>query len=71
MNSYQQSYFERTVVFFKNGHGFIPIQFLLGFYVSSVIARWWQQIYCVAWPDKVLINIAANIRGITQYSSIV
>ena len=30
---------------------YIPLTFVLGFYVNLVIQRWWEQFMHVAWPD--------------------
>ncbi len=30
----------------------IPITFVLGFYVSLVIQRWWEQFMAMPWPDS-------------------
>jgi hypothetical protein len=34
----------------------IPLSFILGFYVSQVISRWWDQWRAIAWPDRT-VNI--------------
>ena len=63
MKEDQQKTFVKLVNTFRGAFQLIPIQFLLGFYVSSVVARWWQQLNYVSWPDKVLIFLNANIPG--------
>ena len=30
----------------------IPLSFVLGFYVTFVAQRWWQQYTAIPWPDK-------------------
>jgi hypothetical protein len=30
----------------------IPLSFILGFYVSQVVSRWWDQWGVIAWPDR-------------------
>ncbi|CAP24354.1 Protein CBG03460 [Caenorhabditis briggsae] len=32
----------------------IPLTFLLGFYVSNVVARWWRQFETLYWPEDIL-----------------
>ncbi|EFO88895.1 hypothetical protein CRE_06493 [Caenorhabditis remanei] len=32
----------------------IPLTFLLGFYVSNVVSRWWRQFECLKWPEDFL-----------------
>ena len=33
----------------------MPLTFLLGFYVSLVVKRWWEQYIKLPWPDEVAI----------------
>jgi len=63
----QQREFEKVVAYFK--HEVSPLSrdltFLLGFYVSLVIKRWWEQYKSLPWPDKLgLLN-----TGLTLYES--
>ena len=30
----------------------IPLSFVLGFYVTFIVQRWWQQFTNVPWPDR-------------------
>uniref|UniRef100_A0A1I7U9J3 Bestrophin homolog n=2 Tax=Caenorhabditis tropicalis TaxID=1561998 RepID=A0A1I7U9J3_9PELO len=32
----------------------IPLTFLLGFYVSNVVSRWWRQFETLYWPEDIL-----------------
>ena len=41
----------------------IPLSFVLGFYVSYVASRWWQQFLAIPWPDKSFHTIALYIPG--------
>jgi len=41
----------------------IPLSFLLGFYVSLVVTRWWDQFKNLAWPDTLAMNLAAYLPG--------
>lgn len=63
LNKGQRATFERLVVYFDKVYGYTPVQFILGFYVSSVLDRWWNQLNNVAWPDKFLSFLAANMKG--------
>lgn len=38
-----QTTFEQLALMFNHYTHYIPLTFLLGFYVASVVARWWQQ----------------------------
>ena len=35
----------------------VPITFLLGFYVSLVVKRWWEQYCKLPWPDTIAIYL--------------
>ena len=35
----------------------LPITFLLGFYVSLVVKRWWEQYSKLPWPDTIAIYL--------------
>ncbi|XP_074600332.1 bestrophin-1-like isoform X2 [Brevipalpus obovatus] len=39
------------------------MSFVLGFYVSMVVGRWWQQFMAIPWPDKLCMLISGYIVG--------
>ena len=39
----------------------LPITFLLGFYVSLVVKRWWEQFSKLPWPDTIAIYLKVII----------
>jgi len=41
----------------------IPVTFVLGFYVSIVITRWWAQYKTIPWPDSCCLFISTCILG--------
>ena len=41
----------------------IPITFLTGFYVTQVVARYWDQFMSLPWPDKFALKIVSYIPG--------
>ena len=41
----------------------IPITFLTGFYVTQVVARYWDQFMSLPWPDKIAMKIVSFIPG--------
>ena len=55
--------FERLCVQCGKGTGFIPLSFILGFYVTQVVERWWLQYNTLPWPDKVAMNLALYLPG--------
>ncbi|GBL84026.1 hypothetical protein AVEN_100888-1 [Araneus ventricosus] len=44
--------FENIVRYFERFIDVIPLSFVLGFYVSLVIGRWWSQFDAIPWPDR-------------------
>jgi len=56
----QLKYFEKVVFWFKNSRQ-MPLTFLLGFYVSLVVKRWWEQYIKLPWPDEVATLLKAGI----------
>ncbi len=49
-----QKTFEYAVIKFHDYTRNIPLTFLLGFYISAIVKRWWDQFELVAWPDDLL-----------------
>lgn len=45
-------HFEEIAGFVDKYNNYIPLSFMLGFYVSLVINRFWQTYNNIAWPDK-------------------
>lgn len=41
----------------------IPLSFVLGFYVSIIVDRWWNQYITVPWPDPLAVYVSALVRG--------
>lgn len=41
----------------------IPVSFVLGFYVSIVMTRWWNQYMAIPWPDSIAVFVSATIHG--------
>lgn len=36
---------------------------MLGFYVSIVMTRWWNQYTTIPWPDSIAVFVSATIHG--------
>jgi len=41
----------------------IPVSFVLGFYVTLVVARWWDQYNYLPWPDNLAMLLSTTIEG--------
>ena len=41
----------------------MPLTFLLGFYVSLVVRRWWEQYCKLPWPDDIALSLRGVVTG--------
>ena len=55
--------FELMCFYAKKFNTVLPISFLVGFYVSNVVSRWWQQFQCLPWPDQLALKLANFVPG--------
>ncbi|XP_014243731.1 bestrophin-4 isoform X1 [Cimex lectularius] len=44
----------------------IPMSFVLAFYVSLVVKRWWEQYRLLPWPDTLALFVSAAIPGVDE-----
>ena len=58
-----KSSFERFCVFTGKYGDYIPLGFILGFYVTQVVNRWWTQVMTIPWLDNLCMNLAAYMPG--------
>jgi len=54
-----QNSFEDLIRYMRTKTSGLPLTFLLGFYVSLVVGRWWSQYCALPWPDNVATFLAA------------
>ncbi|CAI4232698.1 unnamed protein product [Auanema sp. JU1783] len=59
----QKKIFMKYVILFDSWTKEIPLTFLLGFYVAMIVRRWWDCCQLISWPDHLLYNVSALIRG--------
>ena len=55
--------FEKFCVFTGKYTDYIPLGFILGFYVTQVVNRWWTQVMTIPWLDSLCMNLAAYMPG--------
>lgn len=55
--------FEGIVKYCATYSNLIPLSFVLGFYVTIVMTRWWNQYTSIPWPDTFAVFVSANIHG--------
>ncbi|KAM6219496.1 bestrophin-2a [Rhynchocyon petersi] len=59
----QKRYFEKLVIYCDQYASLIPISFVLGFYVTLVVHRWWDQYLCMPLPDALMCAVAGTVHG--------
>lgn len=59
----QQKEFEKIAAYCDRATGYIPLTFLLGFFVFMVVGRWWDQFNNICWPDRFITIVSTHIRG--------
>merc|ERR1719244_649490 len=50
--------FEKFCVFTDKYGDYIPLGFILGFYVTQVVSRWWIQVMTIPWLDSLCMDLA-------------
>ncbi|XP_045624689.2 bestrophin-2 [Procambarus clarkii] len=63
LNEEQRRTFEHLSLYCDYFRNLIPISFVLGFYVSVVVQRWWEQYLTIPWPDDFALLCTAYIKG--------
>ncbi|XP_006899938.1 PREDICTED: bestrophin-1 [Elephantulus edwardii] len=63
LSSEQQLIFEKLVLYCDSSIQLIPISFVLGFYVTLVVTRWWNQYESMPWPDRLMNLVSSVVEG--------
>nr|CAD7453059.1 unnamed protein product [Timema tahoe] len=63
LNEEHRLLFEKIALHCQAYGELIPISFVLGFYVSIVIKRWWDQYICMPWPDNMAMFVSTLVHG--------
>ncbi|XP_054719624.1 bestrophin-2-like [Uloborus diversus] len=71
LNEFQRTLFEKVVLFVETFTDLIPLSFVLGFYVSLVIGRWWSQYEVIPWPDRAAFKISTYVHGSDERSRMI
>ncbi|CAI5442177.1 unnamed protein product [Caenorhabditis angaria] len=71
LNKWQREVFEKLCTFFDTFSVFIPVTFMLGFYVTIVYNRWSRVFDNVGWIDTSALTIAQYIRGTSERARII
>ncbi|XP_059968863.1 bestrophin-3 isoform X1 [Mesoplodon densirostris] len=63
----QKRYFEKLSIYCDRYAEQIPVTFVLGFYVTLVVNRWWNQFVNLPWPDRLMFLISSSVHGSDEY----
>nr|CDS19589.1 bestrophin 3 [Echinococcus granulosus] len=55
--------FEAYCSFCKYYGEYIPVYFVLGFFVDIIVERWWDQFLNIPWPDEIAMSLGAYALG--------
>ncbi|XP_027006982.1 bestrophin-3-like isoform X1 [Tachysurus fulvidraco] len=59
----QKRLFEKLSIYCDRYAEQIPVTFVLGFYVTLVVNRWWNQFQNLPWPDRLMFLISSCVHG--------
>ena len=59
----QREWFELVCVFCGRRYGQVPITFLIGFYVSEVVRRYWDQFMSLPFTDRLALKLVTFVPG--------
>ncbi|KAG2461848.1 BEST2 protein, partial [Polypterus senegalus] len=62
----QRQLFEEVALYVNRYTDLIPLSFVLGFYVSLVVNRWWNQYTSIPLPDQLMMVVSANVHGVDE-----
>ncbi|MBN3302311.1 BEST4 protein, partial [Amia calva] len=71
LNENQKIMFEKVAIYCKGQADLIPLSFVLGFYVTLVVNRWWNQYTSIPLPDQLMMVVSANVHGMDEKGRIV
>lgn len=59
--------FESISEYCETYSNLIPLSFVLGFYISIIMQRWWDQYCSIPWPDPIAVFVSSHIHGQVIY----
>ncbi|XP_040089376.1 bestrophin-3 isoform X3 [Oryx dammah] len=63
----QKRFFEKLSIYCDRYAEQIPVTFVLGFYVTLVVNRWWNQFVNLPWPDRLMFLISSTVHGSDEH----
>ncbi|XP_028255711.1 bestrophin-3-like [Parambassis ranga] len=67
LSDHQKRLFEKLSMYCDKYAEQIPVTFVLGFYVTLVVNRWWNQFVNLPWPDRLMFHISSCVQGKDEY----
>uniref|UniRef100_A0A8D3CDZ2 Bestrophin homolog n=1 Tax=Scophthalmus maximus TaxID=52904 RepID=A0A8D3CDZ2_SCOMX len=67
LSDQQKRLFEKLSLYCDKYAEQIPVTFVLGFYVTLVVNRWWNQFLNLPWPDRLMFHISSCVQGKDEY----
>lgn len=58
-----QRKFEEVVAYTSHYANFVPLSFVLGFFVSNVMSRWWNQYKSIPWATGIAVYVSSQLHG--------
>lgn len=55
--------FEKLVEYSAHYGTYIPLSFVLGFFVSNIMTRWWNQYQAIPWPTSTAVYVSSTLHG--------
>ncbi|XP_061625608.1 bestrophin-2 [Phyllopteryx taeniolatus] len=59
----EKRYFEKLAIYCNHYASLIPMSFVLGFYVTLVVNRWWNQYTSIPLPDRLMCVLSGGLQG--------
>ncbi|XP_054837056.1 bestrophin-4 [Eublepharis macularius] len=63
LNEKQKQLFSKVAQYCNRSTDLIPLSFVLGFYVTLIVNRWWAQYTSIPLPDQLMCVISSNVHG--------
>ena len=63
-------WFDHLAEYCQTYNNLIPVAFILGFYVSIVVSRFWEQLHALPWPQRTAFFVASMIHDLDEDGSI-
>ncbi|CAJ0578503.1 unnamed protein product, partial [Mesorhabditis spiculigera] len=66
MSAEQRIIFSQIVLYTDNRMKYFPLSWMLGFYVTAVMARWKYLYHIIGWLDNTALMVAMYVRGTSE-----